>query len=148
VNLAFHPEHLNAGGVCRVTYSASGSLKNHRPDIVAGVEIAHEVVSGASWVDRVEVTPSNWEDLGTSKPARFTVSVHTNEKWPAAGKNAVIVVRLHATGGAQADGAVQATFTIRSQCKFEQHDKPDKPGEPVKPDKPDKPDKSQKPKKR
>jgi hypothetical protein len=144
VSLAFHPEHLNAGGVCKVTYSASGSLKNHGSGIVAGVDISHQVISGASWVDHVEVMPSNWEELGTSKPARFTVYVHTNETWPAAGKGAVIVVRLHAGGGAQ------AIFTVRNQCKPEQQNKPDKldrPDKPGKPDKPDKPDKSKEPKK-
>jgi len=115
--------------VCKVTYSASGSLKNHGPGTAVGVQISYQVVGGASWVEHVEVTPSNWEKLGTSKPARFTVYVHTNEAWPLAGKGATIVVRLHAGEG------TQAIFTVRNQCEPEQ---------PGKPDKPEKPDRSQK----
>jgi hypothetical protein len=134
--LAFHPEHLNAGGACKVTYLASGSLKNHGPGTATGVEITHKVVDGALWVDHVTVTPDSWDELGTSKPARFTIYVHTNEAWSSAGKDAVIVVRLHA------DRDAQTIFTIKSQCKPEPPEKSDKPN------KPDKSDKSPKPKKR
>ena len=128
-DLAFHPEHLNAGGVCKVTYSASGSLKNHGPGLATGVEIGYQVVSGAQWVDRVEVVPSSWAELGTSKPGRFTVYVHTNDDWASAGKGTEIVVRLDVQEG------VQATFTVRSQCQAEQPDKPDKSDKPDKPKK-------------
>jgi len=141
--LAFHSEHLNAGGACKVTYSALGSLKNHGPGTAAGIEISHQIVSGALWVERVEITPSNWSELGTSKPARFTVYVHTNEAWPSAGKDAVIVVRLHADGEASAGEGAKATFTVRNQCEPKQSDKSDKPDKPDQPNKPAKPDKSQ-----
>jgi hypothetical protein len=125
-DLAFHPEHLNAGGVCKVTYSASGSLKNHGPGLATEVEIDYEVVSGAKWVDRVEVVPSRWEELDTSKPGKFTVYVHTKEEWSSAGKGAEIVVRLYVNED------TQATFTVKSQCEAEE---PDEPGKPDKPDK-------------
>ena len=101
-----------------------------------GSEITHKVVDGALWVDHVTVTPDSWDELGTSKPARFTIYVHTNEAWSSAGKDAVIVVRLHA------DRDAQTIFTIKSQCKPEPPEKSDKPN------KPDKSDKSPKPKKR
>ena len=34
------------------------------------------------------MSPSGWAELETSKPGRFTVSVHTNGDWPLAGKGA------------------------------------------------------------
>jgi hypothetical protein len=136
--LAFHPEHLNVGGVCQTTYSASGSLKNHGPDTATNVDIHYTIVDGAQWVDSVEVSPSSWAELETSKPGRFTVSVHTNGDWPLAGKGAEIVVRLGAPEGAQ------ATFTITNQCQVERPNKPDKPDKPNQKDEPDKKDKPQK----
>jgi hypothetical protein len=146
--LAFHPEHLNAGGVCRTTYSASGSLKNHGPEAATDIDIGYTVASGGQWVDRIEVSPSSWRELGTSKPGRFTITVHTNGDWPSAGKGTEILVRLSAGEGAQ------ATFRVKNQCKADKPDepKPDKPEKPKqdkpgKADKPDKPDKQDKPQK-
>jgi len=127
--LAFYPEHLNAGGVCQTTYSASGSLKNHGPDTATNIEINYTIVDGVQWVDSVEISPSSWTELGTSEPGRFTVSVHTNGDWPLAGKGAQIVVRLSAPEGAQ------ATFTITNQCQVERPSKPDKPDKQDKPKK-------------
>ena len=51
----------------------------------------------------------------------------------------MIVVRLHAGGGAQ------ATFTVRSQCEPERQETPDTPDKPNKPDKPDKPNEPDRP---
>ena len=124
--LAFHPEHLNAGGGCKASYSASGSLKNHGPALATGVDIGYTVIGGAQWVERVEVSPSSWAELGTSKPGRFTVHVHTNDNWPLAGKGTQIVVRLDVQGG------TQATFTIKNQCQAEKPDESDKPDKPDK----------------
>jgi hypothetical protein len=143
--LAFYPEHLYAGGVCRTTYSASGSLKNHGPGTATGIDIGYTVVDGGQWVDRIEVSPSSWTELGTSKPGRFTIYVHTNRGWPSAGKGTEIVVRL------SADGDAQATFSVKNQCKPAKPDepKPDKPEKPKtdKPNEADKPDKQDKPQK-
>lgn len=135
IDLAFHPERLNAGGVCKSTYSASGSLKNHGPGLATDVAIGYRVIGGAQWVDRVDVSPSSWAELGTSKPGRFTVYVHTNDRWPLAGKGTEIVVQLDIPENAR------ATFTVKNQCQAEKPDKPDKPDRSDKADKPDKPDK-------
>jgi hypothetical protein len=142
VGLAFHPEHLNTGGVCRTIYLASGSLKNHGPGRATDIDIVYTVAGGEQWVDRIEISPSSWTELETSKPGRFTIYVHTNRDWPSAGKGTEIVVQLNAGGDAQ------ATFSVKNQCKPAKPDepKPDKPDEP-KPDKPNEPDKQDKPKK-
>ena len=117
LGLAFHPEHLNAGGLCREVYSASGSLKNHGPGEPTDAAISYEVIAGEAWVDHVEVTPDAWVALGTSKPRRFTVRVFVNEDWPLAGKGSEIVVRLSASADGGASVAAEATFTVRNQCQ-------------------------------
>ena len=155
--LVFHPAHLNAGGKCRELYVARGSLKNHGPDLATGFVIAAEVVSGTGWAS-VEVTPMEWDELGTSKPGRFTVEVSTNDDWPSAGKGSVIQVRVYVVNavGVSIEGG-EAIFTVRNQCKdeslkgTEESEKPDKPGKPEKapkeppPGKPEKPGKPPKP---
>jgi hypothetical protein len=139
--LVFHPAHLNAGGKCAEVYSAQGSLKNHGPAMATGVVIGYEVVSGAEWVDHVEVTPAEWPQLGTSKPARFSVSVYTNDEWALAGKGARIEVRLFVEGqaGVVGDDGPEATFVVKNQCKPDKLEKPEKPVKPEKPAKPEKP---------
>jgi hypothetical protein len=141
--LAFHPAHLNAGGKSRQVYAKSGSLKNHGPGVATDVRIEPQVVVGAQWVDHVEVAPSSWAQLGTDKPARFTVYVHMKEDRAAAGKEAQIVVRLSALSSASEEYVAQATFKIKAKSPVE------KPEEEkiAKADKPDKPSKSKKPKK-
>jgi hypothetical protein len=147
--LAFHPAHLNAGGKCGEAYEARGSLKNHGPALATGVVIGYEVVSGAEWVDHIELTPSTWDELGTSKPARFTVSVHTNEGWPLAGKGTRIEVRLFVVGeeGVPGEEGTEAVFVVKNQCKPDKLAKPEKPEKPVKPEKPAKPERPVKPEK-
>lgn len=174
IGLVFHPAHLNAGGKCRGTYSASGSLKNHGPDWASNVTLGYEVTRGNEWVDSVEIAPTGWEELGTSKPGRFTVNVYTNEEWAFSGKGSMIVVRVFvASANAETMLAPAETlFTIQGQCRAENADqaagpdktgkpgkpdpaekslkpaepgKPDKPGRPDQPGKPDKPDKPGKP---
>ena len=137
--MAFNPEHLNAGGVCRTIYSASGSLKNHGPGRATDIDIGYTVAGGVQWVDWIEISPSSWAALETSKPGRFTIYVHTNRDWPSAGKGTEIVVQLNAGKDAQ------ATFSVQNQCKPAKPDEP-KPDEPdkIKPDKPDKADKPDK----
>lgn len=147
--LAFHPTHLNAGGRCRESYSASGSLKNHGTSPVTNVRIDYEVINGDEWVKRVRVTSSNWAVIGTSKPGRFRVYVYTNGDWASSGKGAVIKVRLFVVDGegVSVGRFAEAIFTVKSQCEAEQSIRPPKPekqGTPAKPEKPDKPDKSEK----
>ena len=140
--LAFHPAHLNAGGKCSEVYSAKGSLKNHGPALATGVEIAYEVVSGKEWVDHVEVTPAQWDELDTSKPGRFTVYVYTNEDWDSAGKGERIEVRLYIAGEKE---STEAVFGVKNQCKEEKPEKLEKPQEPAKPERLPKPEKTPKP---
>jgi hypothetical protein len=111
--------------------------------MATGIDVGHKIIDGAQWVDRVEISPSGWTELGTSKPGRFTVSVHTNDDWPSAGKGAEIVVRLSVGKDAQ------ATFSVKNQCKPTQPGKPEKlkTPKPGKRDKAEKPDKPKKPKK-
>jgi hypothetical protein len=135
--LAFHPAHLNAGGKCRETYTAQGSLKNHGPGLATDVQIDYEIISGGEWVKDVEVTPSEWAELGTSKPGRFTVYVHTNEGWPEAGKGATIEVKLVIVDAESTspNRPTEAIFTVKNQCKPEKTAKPEKPAQPEKPKK-------------
>jgi len=137
--LAFHPSHLNAGGKCAETYTVQGSLKNHGPVPATGVEVAYEVTSGSEWVDAVEVSMVEFDELDGSKPARYAVSVTVNEEWANAGKGEEIEVLITATS---AEGwTAEATVVVRNQCT----DKPDKPAKPEKPEKPEKPTKPDKP---
>ena len=128
--LAFHPEHLNAGGKCRDVYLASGSLKNHGPDVATKVVISHEVVSDAEWVDRVEVEPSEPEDLGTAKPLRFTVSVYVTGTRSLESKGALIEVQLFVAGEGDEpeERLAEATFTVRIQCQDDQPEEPTRSG--------------------
>jgi hypothetical protein len=150
--LAFHPAHLNAGGRFRQVYAKSGSLKNHGPGVATDVRIDCQVVAGAQWVDHVEVAPSSWAQLGTDKPARFTVYVHMKKDRAAAGEEAQIVVRLSALSSASGERVAQATFKIKAKPPVEKPekaktDKPEKGSKPAEAGKPDKPFKSKKPKK-
>ena len=137
--LVIHPAHLNAGGKCRELYVARGSLKNHGPGLATGVVISAEVVSGTEWVTDVEVSPTTWLTLSTSKPGRFIVEVSTNDKWSSAGKGSVIQVRVYVLSAEDVpiEGG-EAIFTVRNQCKDESlkgaegSEKPDKPGKPEK----------------
>ena len=148
--LAFHPAHLNAGGKFRKVYAKSGSLKNHGPGVATDVTIDCQVVAGDQWVDHVEVVPSSWAQLGTDKPARFTVYVHMKEDRASAGEEAQIVVQLSAFSSASGERVAQATFKIKAKPPVEKPEKAemtkaDKPEKGSKPDKADKPEKGSKP---
>jgi hypothetical protein len=153
--LAFHPGQLNSGGVCRTTYSAQGSLKNHGPAPMASAVISVMDISAPEGVTpTVTIEPSQVVSLTTSKPHRFTVQVNVDEtEWSTAGKGATINVRIAVL--VNGDEVDSAEMIVRNQCKGETgkdkkadnpagaQGKPDKSdkqtGKPEKPEKPEKP---------
>ena len=139
--LAFHPGHLNSGGVCRTTYTAQGSLKNHGPGSAIDVTLAYTVPEAYEDVINVELVYATVGELTTSKPLRFTVNVHVEdmEEWQELGKGASITIQISAQG--EGTNVATATMTVRNQCKGEgsKIKGDDEPGAKGKPDKPSHP---------
>jgi hypothetical protein len=138
--LVFHPGHLNSGGVCRTTYTAQGSLKNHGPGAAIDVTLTYTIPDGYEEVIDVEILNGTADELTTSKPLRFTVNVHIIDidEWKNLGKGESITIQISAQG---ADTNVAtATMTVRNQCKgADSKVKGDDLGEKGKPDKPSHP---------
>jgi hypothetical protein len=120
--LVFHPGHLNSGGVCRPTYTARGSLKNHGSESVTGVEIiARTVTAGEGNVTEHVTVTIEYEDdyeLTPSKPLRFAVHVEPDmDWWVSFGKGETIEVTIEAIVPDAEGDAPTATMTVRNQCK-------------------------------
>jgi hypothetical protein len=150
--LAFHPEHLNAGGVCRETYTAQGSLKNHSATPATGVTLAY--TEPTEFEGSIELVYGTGATLTSDKPLRFTVNVSPeSDWWNSLGKGASITIEISAQD--DSGNVATATMTVGNQCK-ESTGNGKKPvddlgapgksahsdkemGKPDKPDKPDKP---------
>ena len=136
--LVFHPPYLNAGGVCRTTYTARGSLKNHGLEPVTGVTLSYTVDEAyEDVIDEVEFVYDTGYELTSSKPLRFMVRVHVDMgAWQELGKGESITIQISAEGD-DTDVAT-ATMTVRNQCKANTPtgdvgvgSKPDKPAHPL-----------------
>lgn len=130
VGLAFHTDHLNAGGKVRSVYQASGSLKNHGPSVATDVKLGWEVIAGADLVERVEIMPAEWAEITTGKPGRFTILVHVNVDALPEQKGTQIVVRIFVEGK-----PVEATFRIKLGALTDKSKEPKVPRKPEKEDK-------------
>jgi hypothetical protein len=116
-DLAFYPARLDVGGECRQEYVAQGSLRNHGPGLATNLMLDYVVVNGGDWVREVVVGPREWEELGASVLATFSVHVYVNEEWPTAGEGATIEVRLFVVGDELGEHRLaEATFAIHNQC--------------------------------
>jgi len=145
--LAFHPDHLNSGGVCRATYTAQGSLKNHGSAPAMGVTLVYTEPDG--FKGSIQLVYDTGYTLTSSKPLRFTVNVSPeSDWWNSLGKGASITIQISAQG--EDTNVATATMTVRNQCKEDMgnNKQVDDPGAQGKPDKADKetgkPDKADK----
>jgi hypothetical protein len=81
------------------------------------VEIGYEIVRGAEYVERIEVSPGFWSVIGGNETVNYTVTVQTTAAWKAQ-KSKEIKVRLYIAREDNRPGhhQTQAHLTIVNRC--------------------------------
>jgi hypothetical protein len=123
-NLSFNPDEIQVFTCSQdsASYDFSAVLVNagkDAQDFAAGVKMDYQIVSGAEYVDDIDLLPAGWERVSASENVPFTVRIRTNSDWSSAANLSEIKVHIFVSSEInQSENNVgRVTFLLVSTCQ-------------------------------
>jgi hypothetical protein len=137
-SLSFEPDELSAQ-TCAVAgpamYEFGGFLINKSEDpkdYAAGVELSYQLISGAEYVDSVELVPSSWERIDAGESGNFSIRININDAWRDSRNGSEIKVRVFVSNEINRPDhhPGRVTATLSNYCAVVPGDRPEPPTTP------------------
>jgi hypothetical protein len=88
-------------------------------DFATGVKMDYQIISGAEYVDDIDLLPAGWERVGAGENVPFAVRIRTNSDWSSAPELTDIRVRVFVGSeiNQSENNAGLVTFILVSTCQ-------------------------------